>query len=147
MKDVTTNNVAETEALGQVLAAQLRPGDVLLLRGELGAGKTAFTRGIAAGLGVEGPVASPTFTLLNCHEGRIGLSHFDLYRLDGDDAFYEAGLEDYIGGNAVAVVEWPERCEGAMPLCRLEINICYATEENERNITFTPMGGFREVTL
>jgi len=133
--------------LGKALSGHLRPGDVVLLRGELGAGKTALARGIARGLGVTGPVASPTFTLLSCYEGRVPLRHFDLYRLDGDDAFYSAGLEDYLGGGAIAVVEWPERCEGAMPECHLEIALAYGEHENDRVIAVEQKGGFREVWL
>ena len=143
----TTNSEIETEALGRSLAAQLRPGDVLLLRGELGAGKTVFARGVARGLGVEGPVSSPTFTLLICHEGRVPFHHFDLYRLAGEDDFFAAGLEDSVVGESVTLMEWPERCPEALPACHLKIGIAYGASECERRITMTPCGGFREVTL
>lgn len=142
-----TRSQLETEQFGRSLAVQLRPGDVLLLRGDLGAGKSVFARGVARGLGVEGPISSPTFTLLNCHEGsRMPVHHFDLYRLADADEFYAAGLDDSIGGNAIALVEWPERAEEAMPDCRLEIHIQYGANEDERLITLAPQGGFREVT-
>ena len=138
----------QTEQLGRSLAAQWRPGDVLLLRGELGAGKTVFARGIARGLGIEGAVASPTFTLLNCHEeGRIPLYHMDLYRLDDADAFYEAGLSDAMGGDGVSLIEWPERAWEAMPERHLAIEIRYDEADETRSITVSRNGGFREVIL
>lgn len=144
---VTTRNETETERLGMSLAAQLRPGDVVLLRGDLGAGKSVFARGVARGLGVQGPVPSPTFTLLNCHEGRAPLHHFDLYRISEPEEFFAAGLFDALSDDAISVVEWPERCEEAMPLCRLEITIAPSADETARDITLTPMGGFPEVAL
>lgn len=147
MMQVTVRNVEQTQALGMSLAPQLRPGDVLLLRGELGAGKTALAQGIARGLGVEGPVSSPTFVLLQCHQGRLPLHHFDLYRLDSGDALEEAGLSEYIGGESVSVIEWPERCESALPARHLDISITYSDDEDTRVITFTPQGGFREMNF
>jgi len=140
-------NAGQTERVGAHIAAQLRAGDVLLLSGDLGAGKTVFARGVARGLGISGPVASPTFVLLRCYPGRVPLHHFDLYRLSDTDAFYDAGLADYLGGEAVSLVEWPERCPGAMPGCRLEIRIDYGAGEDERVIAIRGVGGFREVTL
>lgn len=142
-----TQSVHETEALGEALAEKLLPGDVVLLRGELGAGKTAFSRGVARGLGVSGPVTSPTFSLLNCHQARIPLHHFDLYRLTNVEEFEIAGLADYVGGRAVSLIEWPERCEGALPECRLEVTVDYGSTDFERVIQLTPVGGFREVVL
>lgn len=143
----TTHSEMETERIATALAAQLRPGDVLLLRGELGAGKTVFARGIARGLGITGPISSPTFTLLNCHEAAVPLHHFDLYRLEDADEFYAAGLQDAIGAPAVAIIEWPERAEEAMPVAHLEIQITYGPQDGERIIDILPVGGFREVAL
>ena len=92
-----TNSPAETRALGFQLAAMLRPGDVLLLLGDLGAGKSELTRGIARGLGVTCPVASPSFTILNVYdEGRIPLYHFDWYRLNSAEELYEMGMDEYL---------------------------------------------------
>lgn len=144
---MVTTSERQTESIGRSLAAQLRPGDVLLLRGELGAGKTVFARGVARGLGVQGPVSSPTFVLLHCHEGSMPLHHFDLYRLEGSDAFYDAGLEDAVSADAVSLIEWPERAEDALPPCHLEIWLCYGEAEGTREITLRPVGGFREVML
>lgn len=125
----------------------LRPGDVVLLSGDLGAGKTVFSRGVARGLGVTGAVASPTFALLNCYSGRLPLHHFDLYRLSGADEFEDAGLADALGGAAVSLIEWPERCPEVMPREHLRIMLSYGANETERVIHFEPMGGFREVML
>lgn len=137
----------QTEALGARLAGQLRAGDCVLLYGDLGAGKTVFARGIARGLGVSGPVVSPTFTLACRYEGRLTLHHFDLYRLSGADEFIEAGLSDLLSEGAVSVVEWPERCPEMMPTDHLAVDIAYGAEDMERIITVSRRGAFREVTL
>ena len=142
-----TNSPAETRALGFQLAAMLRPGDVLLLLGDLGAGKSELTRGIARGLGVTCPVASPSFTILNVYdEGRIPLYHFDWYRLNSAEELYEMGMDEYLGGDGVAVVEWPSRCPEAVPETYLEVRID-SVGENAREIILTPRGGFRDITL
>ena len=139
-----THSPAETRALGARLARLLLPGDVLILEGDLGAGKSEFTRGIARGLGIEGPVASPSFTILNVYdEGRIPLYHFDWYRLSGEDELYDMGLDEYLGGDGIAVVEWPSRCPEAVPEDHLLIRII-PVDETSREITLTPKGAFRE---
>lgn len=133
-----------TLQIGQCVGASLTEGDVVLLRGEMGAGKSVFSRGVARGVGVEGPVPSPTFTLLNIHEGMAKkLYHFDLYRLDDADALYEMGLNEYIGTDGVTLIEWPEQAEEAMPERHLEASLRYAGEDGlEREITLLPRGGF-----
>ena len=142
-----TNSPAETRALGFRLSAMLRPGDVLLLLGDLGAGKSELTRGIARGLGVTCPVASPSFTILNVYdEGTIPLYHFDWYRLNSAEELYEMGMDEYLGGDGVAVVEWPSRCPEAVPETYLEVRID-SVGESAREIILTPRGGFREITL
>jgi len=107
---------AETEAAGRLLAALLPPGTVLHLHGDLGAGKTTLTRGVAAGLGVDpATVHSPTFSLVHPYRDRSGrtvLQHVDLYRIDGEAGLREIGLEEILGGAAPAAVEWAERLEG-----------------------------------
>lgn len=137
----------QTEQLGISLAAQLRPGDVLLLRGEMGVGKTVFARGVARGLHVEGPIASPTYTILHCHMGRLPLHHFDLYRLQAADEFEAAGLCEYVGGDVVTLIEWPDRAGALLPADHLDITIAYGAADDERIITITPAGAFREVSL
>jgi tRNA threonylcarbamoyladenosine biosynthesis protein TsaE len=104
-------SVERTRALGRALGELARAGDVILLEGALGAGKTAFTQGIGLGLGVAATINSPTFTILKEYEGRLPLYHFDLYRLDEPDELYELGFEDYFSGDGVCVVEWAERGE------------------------------------
>ncbi len=142
---IETASAAQTRALGARLACQLRPGDVLLLSGPLGAGKSELTRGVAKGLGVTEPVTSPTFTILQLHDsGRLPLYHFDWYRLAGADELYEMGMDEYLGGDGVAMVEWPARAAEALPETRLEIDITPLDDERRR-ITLRPVGGFREL--
>jgi tRNA threonylcarbamoyladenosine biosynthesis protein TsaE len=110
MAATETGSAPETEALAAQLAARLRPGDVVLVSGELGAGKTTFVRGAARALGVGVPVTSPTFTIARRYEdGRVPVSHLDLYRLDGLDGEEPELLADELGPDRVAFVEWPEQ--------------------------------------
>lgn len=106
-----THSEADTMAFAARLSDILQPGDTVLLHGDLGAGKSVFARGVARGLGVEGAMPSPTFTLMIPYEGKCKFYHFDLYRLNDPDEFFAAGLEEFIGGDGVAVVEWPEMAE------------------------------------
>lgn len=110
-----TESAAQTEALGRELGAKLRPGSVVAFRGGLGMGKTAFTRGLARGLGCTERVTSPTFTLVNEYPGRIPLFHFDVYRLSGSDALYDIGWDDYLDRGGVCAVEWSENIADALP--------------------------------
>lgn len=107
MKRLSTGSPAETEAAGGRIAAGLRPGDVVVVSGELGAGKTTLIRGACRALGVEGPVTSPTFTIGQRYRGRLPISHLDLYRLESLDAEDPGLLEDYLRPDSVAFVEWP----------------------------------------
>lgn len=104
-----SESAARTRRLGARLGALLQAGDVVLLEGPLGAGKTALTQGIGAGLGVAGTINSPTFTLLKEYSGRLPLYHFDLYRIEDPEELFTLGFEDYFGGEGVCVVEWAER--------------------------------------
>jgi tRNA threonylcarbamoyladenosine biosynthesis protein TsaE len=115
LPELHTDGPSGTEAAGADLAESLRPGDVVLVSGELGAGKTTLVRGAARALGVDGPVTSPTFTIGRRYAGRVVVAHVDLYRLDGLDAEDPALLADYLTPDAVAFVEWPERARGALP--------------------------------
>ena len=111
-----SHSAQETEALGERLAAVLRPGDVVAYTGDLGAGKTAFTRGLARGLGVADRVTSPTFTIVNEYEGgRLPLFHFDLYRMDAPEELFDIGWEDYLSRGGVCAVEWSEQVADALP--------------------------------
>ncbi len=110
---LVSRSLAETHRLGALLGELLVSGDVILLQGALGAGKTAFTQGIARGLGVTSTVNSPTFTILKEYVGRLSLYHFDLYRIETPEEVSALGFEDYFGGDGVSVVEWAERGEYA----------------------------------
>ena len=110
-----TNSPAQTEAVGVALARILAPGTVLAYRGDLGAGKTAFTRGLARGLGYGEPVTSPTYTIVNEYlGGRLPLFHFDMYRLRSSDDLFDIGWEDYLDRGGVCAVEWSENVDDAM---------------------------------
>ena len=110
-----TNSPEETEKIGAALAKILQPGTVLAYRGDLGAGKTAFTRGLARGLGVGDPVTSPTYTIVNEYlSGRIPLFHFDMYRLRSSDDLWDIGWEDYLERGGVCAVEWSENVADAL---------------------------------
>ena len=140
--DYLTHNEIETEALGETLARRLGPGDVVAYRGDLGAGKTAFTRGLARGLGCTGRVTSPTFTVVNEYEGRLPLFHFDLYRLEGGDALYDIGWEDYLDRGGVCAVEWSERAEAALPRETVWVSIRRCAESGDwRRITIEGRAG------
>ena len=110
-----TNSPAETEAIGAALGKILNPGTVIAYRGDLGAGKTAFTRGLAKGLGCAEMVTSPTYTIVNEYlGGRMPLFHFDMYRLASSDDLWDIGWEDYLDRNGVCAVEWSENVEDAL---------------------------------
>ena len=110
-----THSPAETEAVGEALAKTLRPGTVLAFRGDLGAGKTAFTRGLGRGLGCTERVTSPTYTIVNEYtSGRLPLFHFDMYRLRSSEDLFDIGWEDYLERGGVCAVEWSENVADAM---------------------------------
>ena len=137
-----TRGEAETEELGRRLAERLSPGAVVAYRGDLGMGKTAFTRGLARGLGCTGRVTSPTFTVVNEYEGRLPLFHFDLYRLEGEDALYDIGWEDYLDRGGVCAVEWSERAEAALPRETVWVSIRRCAESGDwRRITIEGRAG------
>ena len=113
--EFTTHSPQETEALGQKLGQALPAGTVIAYRGDLGAGKTAFTRGLARGLGITDPVTSPTYTIVNEYtSGRLPLFHFDMYRLHSADDLFDIGWDDYLERQGICAVEWSENVEEAM---------------------------------
>ncbi len=131
-----SHNVTETEDLGRRLAECLHSGDVVAFFGDLGAGKTAFTRGLAAGLGCKGRVTSPTFTIVNEYDGPTPLFHFDMYRLGSEDELFDIGWEDYLARPGICAVEWSEQIAGALPPEAVRVTIRrHPTEENWRDIT------------
>ncbi len=122
--EIETNSAEETFALGEKLGREAGPGDVFSLVGDLGAGKTVFTQGFARGLGIGGPVNSPTFTILQVYdEGRLPLFHFDVYRIEDPDEMEEIGWEDCVYGDGVSIVEWADRIREILPPSCREIRI------------------------
>lgn len=133
----------QTRSLGARLAKALRPGDVVLLLGDMGAGKSELSRGVARGLGIEGPVPSPTFTIMQAYDQGIWpLYHFDWYRLNSSQELYEMGLEEYLGGDGIALVEWPSQAPDAIPPTYLEITLTPGGCGEGRRIVLRSVGGF-----
>ena len=140
-----SSSPAQTRALGAKLARVLCPGDVLILQGDLGAGKSEFTRGIAQGLGISGPIPSPSFTILNVYEdGMMPLYHFDWYRLNSSEELYEMGMDEFLLGEGVSVVEWPSQCPDAVPEDCLEV-VFHILDETSRDIELISKGQFRNI--
>lgn len=137
---VITRSPEETESLGERLSATLKEGDRVALIGDLGGGKTRFVRGIARGLGSRGFIKSPSFTIMNIYQGgRLPLYHIDLYRIGGDDEFFFSGLEEFIYGKGVSVIEWAERHPALIRDCMYVITFKYLSE-NEREIIIEERG-------
>ena len=133
-----SHNTQETEQFGEEVAKSLRGGDVLAFTGSLGMGKTAFTRGLARGLGCRGRVTSPTFTIVNEYDGKTPLFHFDMYRLGSSDELFDIGWDDYLARGGVCAVEWSERVSDALPYDTIYVDIARGEEdENMRTITVT----------
>lgn len=132
MQKIITDSPAETEALGEKLAKKLCGGEVLALFGTMGMGKTAFTRGLARGLGIEDGVSSPTFALVHEYHGRLTVYHFDMFRVTNWDDLYSTGFFDYLETGGVLVIEWSENIEGALPQEAVRIEIQPGETENQR---------------
>lgn len=142
---VLTFSASDTQSLATRLGRCLQAGDVLVLRGDLGAGKSEFARGIARGLDIAGAIPSPTFTIMNMYEnGRLPLYHFDWYRVNGADELYEIGAEEQLPGDGVTLVEWAERAEELLPEKRLEVAL-ETVDETTRLMRFSERGGFHAV--
>jgi tRNA threonylcarbamoyladenosine biosynthesis protein TsaE len=137
---IVTRSEKETRELGNTLASFLCPGDVVLLIGELGAGKTCLAKGIAQGLSVEENVLSPTFTLLKEYKGVSPLYHLDAYRLEGPWDLFDIGLEEYLEGDGILLVEWGDRVRGFFAQTYLEMRMEFTVHEEERRITILPRG-------
>mgnify|MGYP005773524495 FL=1 len=131
-----SNSPLGTEALGERLAAHLHPRDVIPYTGDLGAGKTAFTRGLARGLGVTDRVTSPTFTIVNEYEGgRLPLFHFDLYRMDSPEELFDIGWEEYLARGGVCAVEWSEHAQDAFEEEPIWVDIRRGESDDQRLIS------------
>ena len=140
---VITCSAFETREAAAEIAGFLQNGDVLVLRGDLGAGKSEFARGIARGIGVTGAVPSPTFTIMNMYEsGTLPLYHFDWYRVEDAEELYEIGAQEQLPGEGITLIEWAERAEELLPETRLEI-VVETLNEEMRLLRFCPKGDFR----
>ena len=131
MERIISNSPNETEKIGEKLAQSLKGTEVIALFGGLGLGKTAFTRGLCRGLGVDDGVSSPTFALVNEYSGKFNIYHFDMYRVTTWDDLYSTGFFDYID-TGVLVIEWSENIEGALPDNALKITISRGENDNQR---------------
>lgn len=138
--DFITHSVAQTQQAGERLGQLLRAGDIILLEGELGAGKTTIIKGIAKGLGVEGYVNSPTFTLVNEYRGgRLWIYHLDCYRLESGAEALDFGIEEYLYGDGVTLIEWPQRIAEILPPENLRLKMTYLAD-TKRSIRLEPTG-------
>ena len=134
-KEYTTAGEEQTEALGFRLGQLIQPGAVIAYTGDLGAGKTAFTRGLARGLGIPDRVTSPTFTIVNEYEGgRLPLFHFDMYRLGSSDELFDIGWEDYLARGGVCAVEWSENVDDALDDDAIRVDIRRGDSDSQRVI-------------
>lgn len=145
MNRFITNSAEETERLGERIASKLKGMEVIALFGGLGMGKTAFTRGLARGLGADDVVSSPTFALVNEYSGRVPVYHFDMYRVASWDDLYSTGFFDYLD-TGVLIIEWSENIEGALPENALRITISRGENDNQRifdieGVTLEDIGG------
>ena len=122
-KMIESRSEADTFAVGRGLGESAKSGDIFLLDGDLGVGKTVFAKGVAAGLGIDEPVVSPTFTIVHEYEGRLPLYHFDVYRIADPDEMYEIGFDEYLYGDGVCLIEWPSQVEELLPEEAVRITI------------------------
>lgn len=134
MVRIVLKGLKETEKFGERLGSLLKPGDIISLTGDLGAGKTTLTKSIGKGLGVEDYITSPTFTLINEYKGRTMLYHFDVYRLEGAVDLYDLGFEEYFYSNGVCIIEWGDKIEEVLPKERINLQIEKGVELDERII-------------
>ena len=143
---LTTDSAEATRALGARLGQAARPGDVIALSGDLGAGKTCLVQGLAAGLGVGGPVTSPTFVLVAEYAGRLPLYHVDLYRTESLEEIRALGLEEMLHGDGVTVIEWAEKADPILPARTIHVRIEGAGEE-PREVEVAGLGADRAEAL
>jgi len=136
-----THSAAETHALAQRIGGLLRAGDVIVLEGELGTGKTVFAKGIAVALGITEPVVSPTFTVVREYDAPLPLVHVDVYRLDHLQELHDLGFDDLVGSDAVTVVEWGDHVRALLPTDRLDIRLEPGDADDDRVVAIDATGG------
>lgn len=130
----------DTKKIGKAIGELLRSGDIICLTGDLGAGKTAFSSGLALGMGIEEDIVSPTYTIVHEYQAHLPLYHFDVYRIEDVEEMYDLGYEDYFYGNGVTVIEWASLIEKIIPRENLWIDIKIGDSENHRRIYLDPKG-------
>lgn len=135
---ISLNNLEETEKFGKFLGKNLKPGDVLCLNGDLGAGKTTLTKSIAKGIGIDDYVTSPTFTIVNEYYGDVNLYHIDTYRLDDKIDVEYLGFDEYFYSDGVTIVEWADKIRDALPEEYMEINI--SSKDDKRILDIKYLG-------
>jgi tRNA threonylcarbamoyladenosine biosynthesis protein TsaE len=135
-----SRSVDETRDLARALARLARAGDVVLLAGDLGAGKTAFAQGFGSGLGIDAPITSPTFTLARQYEGRLPLHHLDVYRLESLNEVFDIGLPELLDEDAVVLVEWGDVIAPVLPADFLEIRLTFGEGDDDRTLAFRMVG-------
>jgi tRNA threonylcarbamoyladenosine biosynthesis protein TsaE len=136
----TSKSVDDTKALAAALAELARPGDLVLLAGELGAGKTAFAQGFGAALGITERITSPTFTLVSQYRGRLELNHLDVYRLDQLSEIADLGLSEMLDDGGVTLIEWGDVIVPALPADYLEVRLAFREADDERDVDVVPVG-------
>ncbi|MGB5823382.1 MAG: tRNA (adenosine(37)-N6)-threonylcarbamoyltransferase complex ATPase subunit type 1 TsaE [Proteocatella sp.] len=139
-------NVEKTIRLGEMLGRMLKSKDIICLDGDLGAGKTHFSKGVALGLEIEEDITSPTFTIVQEYEGRLPLYHFDTYRIAHSEEMYNIGFDDYLNKEGVIIIEWSKLIEAVLPEDRIDIEISYAPEGG-RYFEFVAHGQRHELLL
>lgn len=139
-----TKSPEETTELGRIIGSRLKKSDIISLNGDLGAGKTHLTKGLAEGLGIDEYITSPTFTIVNEYEGRLPLYHFDVYRIDDIQEMYEIGFDEYLFGEGVCIVEWGEIVRELLPSNTIHINI-NILEDDTREIIVENKGSLEDL--
>jgi tRNA threonylcarbamoyladenosine biosynthesis protein TsaE len=135
-----TFSVDDTRDLASALADLCRAGDVVLLSGDMGAGKTVFAQGLGRGLGVDEPVTSPTFTIVRDYRGRLPVHHIDVYRLDHMAEVFDLGIGELLDDGAVTMIEWGDVVVSAIPAEYLEVRLSYGSDDSERLLVIRPVG-------
>ena len=146
MEKIILKGLEDTKKFGEKLGSLLKPGDIICLMGDLGAGKTTLTKSIGIGLGVEDYITSPTFTLINEYKGRLNLYHFDVYRLEGISDLDDLGFEEYFYSGGVCIIEWGDKIENILPKDKINLSIEKGSELDERIINLSGEGSrFKEL--
>lgn len=140
MIELATKSADDTREVAATVASVSRGGDLVLLAGELGSGKTAFTQGFGRGLGVREPITSPTFTLMHEYEGRVPLLHVDVYRLDHLQEIVDLGITELVDDDRIAIVEWGDVAEPVLPPDFLEVQLSYGDGDDDRHLRLRAVG-------